>query len=747
MVAPWSEVAAALRPNFTMTGDTAATMVLPTTEGVNQASVSAFSAGLALGVSVKGGAGASPPSSPTVPTAPSGAPANASAPSAATPGALALDSGLKYDAAQFLSEKVALLNNEISYIASRDCFTPYVVKLKVAIMAYRSHLPYSVNAHISFLPKGDVYKENKFTSLYESAGCSESYTPVAIPMLVADNIDVASKANSAEVARQLSFAIGVMSHLVGGNVAANNLDETLKNISNNALTSTVTVGLETQNSINVQISPENLESGDASLVTQTHDVAVILLVPRNYFKDINILLEQNKLEEKTLSAHLSVISYTEFHNATDGNLLPPPSIERGELKANQILTSFMLGENHEKWSKIKPIDKLNILNKLTNLVQTGDYFDFKKNVTTVGVSTNCPTVGISVNCVTWRFQEFETSALWAAVSSAVNDYTYRSSTFDVPAPTPVRYPSQTVAVVDDGSHPVQATIAGFEAATSAPITATLDFTPLLPRQPAEQAAVDAKAKVLSDAADKAQATADALAAKAKKSKTAAAKTAAAKAQVAADQAKAGAADAAADASKGAPSSRPIRVAAQSIVLDTTNHLLTLSFPSLSKLGFRGADERQPSAINISSVSCDEVRQLCPRIGKADIAAKIVLEAKADPNPGKVTLAANAGVLQVSRATHGATPSGLVPVVVTSLPTGETAALTVTGADVVQALDAAGKALQINKNGYVVSAAGTYALNLVNLVPGATVTVSVQGIKSGASDGFDPAKATYTVVRD
>jgi hypothetical protein len=95
-------------------------------------------------------------------------------------------------------------------------------------------------------------------------------------------------------------------------------------------------------------------------------------------------------------------------------------------------------------------------------------------------------------------------------------------------------------------------------------------------------------------------------------------------------------------------------------------------------------------------------------------------------------------------------TGVLPILVsvpsTGLPTGDTLALTVTGAPVLAARSSSRSPLTLDKNGYVLPQAGMYTIDLINLTPGATVTVSVQAIKEDAKtpDG-DPATASFTAI--
>jgi hypothetical protein len=279
MVAPWDDVSTALKPNFSLTGDQAAAQVLPTTEGISQQILSAFGASLAVGLpttsvssqNVVGGAspgattttnkatGVAPTLTSTLPsgvTLPSG---SASAPT------LGLDPVLKYKAANYLLQEVQLLNQEIENAASRSCYVPYVVRLKLAVMNYRPRLPYSVHAHIGFFYQGALASRTApqidsgpppTASTELAPECQvEATNPTVIPFLVADDVQVALEARSAEAASQVALGLsGLIGGAgVGGN--ASSLQAGLTAISNHDLTSSLTVGRESDSSLYVDITP------------------------------------------------------------------------------------------------------------------------------------------------------------------------------------------------------------------------------------------------------------------------------------------------------------------------------------------------------------------------------------------------------------------------------------------------------------------------------------------------------------
>ncbi len=223
MVAPWDEVATALKPAFALTGDQAVSQVLPTTESISEQVLSSFGASLAVGLPTNASTskttigGDSPGTTTTIekapgtaPTLSSSLPTSASLPAGTAPsGALGLDPGLKYEAANYLLQKVQLLNQQIDNAAARSCFVPYVVKLKLAIMNYRPRLPYSVHAHIAFNYNGALNSETRRSVDYPGGLTKASnelapechqfgVNPAVIPFLAADDLQIALHSRAAE---------------------------------------------------------------------------------------------------------------------------------------------------------------------------------------------------------------------------------------------------------------------------------------------------------------------------------------------------------------------------------------------------------------------------------------------------------------------------------------------------------------------------------------------------------------------
>jgi hypothetical protein len=824
MVAPWSYVSAALKPAFTMTGDTAVGEVLPTTEEVSSQVLNAFGASLGVGLpgsstssssgqalttangsntsngvttttASRNGTTNSTTTTTTTPgvapTAPTGTPAGGQLPAApALTGGLSLDPVLKYKAAAYLNQEVQLLNQEIDNAAVRECFVPYVVKLKLAVMNYRPYLAYSIHTRISFVPgsAGETppttnevvqaakrlraaellgYREsgrggspaggaislstdqvqrlkqdeNRVQSAYVAPECAaSSRIPVVVPFLVADDMQVALKSEASEIARQFATALNFMVHGVGGNASLNDLKATLTSISSQDLSSVLTVARDNDNTLYIRIAPSNQASNEPSLVGQTYDVAVLLLVPRRYFV---------RYGDTLAPASLSLVTYTQFRDATSGEVLAPQPDAHYVSDLNRILTPYL--STHTTWWQQLPADEqMERAKPLLNAIVVGNLDEFRENL---AGGLSCQISPASGLCF---LNSGLAPALWAGMSSVLSDSSYKSAGFEAPIPAKITIPAQTVLVADDKTHSMQALISGVGGLTTATLAAHLNV---------------------------------------------------------AVQSKLGGAT--------IPETTMITIPAQSLTLDPVAHVLTLTFPSLGKNGLLMPTAKTPpsqkraacttkkqakgaaansgtsggapstattqcptptppqnssdakdngsgptiapddpgNALIVERVACDPMKELCPvlegpgtppvgdwsRNPTVKLAVRLASIAKSTPS-SIATITAEGSVIGIERDSS----SGVLPIVVSlpdsGLPSGDSLNLSVTGAPVVTAWSGAGAPLALGKHGYVLPQAGAYSLDLLNLMPGTAVTVSIQAIKSdGKTLDGDPVTATYTAV--
>lgn len=504
MVAPWDEVSASLKPAFALTGDQATSQVLPTTESISQQVLTAFGASLAVGLpttsttSTTTVGGTNPGSTKTTTSAPGTAPSTTSEiPSGASslPSAtgaapsLGLDPVLKYKAANYLLQEVQLLNQEIDNAAARTCYVPYVVKLKLALMNYRPKLPYSVHAHIGFFyggtfasdgqpprpgpwpPPGgrDLAKECQF----------QPSNPVVIPLLVADDVQAALMSRAAEAASQIAVGLSAMTHGAGIGTNLSALKQSLTAISNHDLSSALTVGRESDSSLYALITPNNQASNQASLVSETYDVAVLVLIPRSYY---------GRVTDPQTPA-ISVTTFSEYRDAKSGELLQQTPRELIAQHADRIIPRYLTPEGREVWDHdlADPQKRYKETMRLVSAVKMADPDTFQQLVGCLNAGfPEDPGGGLSRLCVPDEgdpshyyslFGRYLRSSLWTDLATLIDYDPDKLAMFQAQLPTPIKTTSQQVLLNDDGSNPIQVTLGGVSARSIAKLGAFLDITP------------------------------------------------------------------------------------------------------------------------------------------------------------------------------------------------------------------------------------------------------------------------------
>ena len=481
MVAPWADVSSALAPNFTMSGDAAVAKVLPTTERVSTQVLDALGFSLAAGlpgssttrsntsstsadtksatdnagVTTSTGTGDNATSSSstksftpgTAPTAPTGTPASGTLPTGMTNGGdLGVDPVLQYKAANYLQQAVQLLNTEILHAATRRCYVPYVTKLKVAVMSYQPDMGYDLHTRISFFrhEPDTAAAAPAVAAAANSCPTTPSGIPVVVPLLAADDLQMATKAKAIEEAQQIGLALSAMVHGVGASASFNKVNQKIQAILNNQMSSSLTVSQESENTLYVRIAASNLASGQPSLVGQTYDIAALVLVPYGYLSDADPLLD--------------ISSYTEFRNANDGTILPGGDhsaiVTRADRMAKLFLTE-MTG-SQDRWNALIDSDKYCAAVTLGHLIQASRYEGFVAQLH--GSFANAPCMSEAGK--TFFFYSDEATAkayshtLWANLSSLLADNSIKTSLLRLPR-TPSVHVEPTLnpdlLATDDGS--------------------------------------------------------------------------------------------------------------------------------------------------------------------------------------------------------------------------------------------------------------------------------------------------------
>ncbi|MGN6819517.1 MAG: hypothetical protein ACTHJR_12680 [Sphingomonas sp.] len=724
-VEAWSSAAPAIAPNFTMSGDTALTKVVPTTERINRQMLDTFMASLGIGLPTSSSTSVltkksvasdpaagtdgttteltdttnkGPGSSPTVSMATAG---GASLPAGGdVSGALGIDPYVQYRGAYYLNQMVQLMNREVINAPLRRCYAPYLVKLKVAVIPYRSRLPYAIHARVGFFdddsdnyewlePPAPKNAESGGTGKAEavdgstaknpaedqksatttagaaanagatatSTGCSIRLEPMVLPIIAADDMQVALKSKTLEVAQQLGLALNFMVSGVGGNVGASNLKQSLSAILSNDLSSALTVTRSSQNTLYMRIAPNNEPSGEPSMTGQTYDIAALVLVPLEY-------LNRKKASDPAVLFDL----VTEFRDARTGGILSGPNEVRRAQILDRAVAPFLTADMARSWAALKAADKALVGERLSRASVSSSVIYLRAAMGCLppadfpadNARENDPkALTLMISCAR-KFEERRARSLMTSIGSYVADNPIKGGTLTIPAPVDIDVPDQTLLVNDNGTSAASAVLLGVQGAASAKVQGSL------------------KLKI---------------------------------------------------AGTGETRGVPIT----SSILDPLARTLTLTFPT--PISYKSDGEKWETNGNTLEMSfaCDNEREWCPKLladGNLVKTVNVQLITKPADVVGvsKVELTASSKKIIYDGAT------GTIQLTVGSLSAKETATLTITGGDIVSAADSVIGALAITSDGVVVPKSGRLTLNLNNLT-GEDVTFKVNAKIGTKTTGF------------
>jgi hypothetical protein len=472
-VAPWDQIANAVQPNFSLTGDQALMQIAPVTARIQEQVLKSFGFGLGLGLSP--GSTATLPSLPStsqVEKPPAVADKTAEKPPAADKtGDIGLDPILKYQAALSLYQAVQLMNQEVEHAAMIDKVVPYLVTMKLAVMPYRRNLPYDIHARISFFPK---FPDCESSSTAEPSSspetppkaissskndCINAELPRVVPILVTDDIERAMKSSAAEVAKQIGLALSLMVQSVGANLSANKTNQSIKEISGQDINSRLTVSRLTDNTIYVRIGASYESTAGPALVGQTYNISLLVLIPKAYFvgKDY---------ERKPI---IQVYQHNELQDTLDGSILADRPISKFVYQADQVMQSILSGRYDEilkTWNASDDKTKERIIRALFGPVQTSRFPEFVSRLRDKG------NLGGYLGKLTDDYQR----NLWTRLSAMLADSAFKSAFFELPLPQPISFLTpQTALLLDDTKENAQVKLQTISGAKTSSITATINL--------------------------------------------------------------------------------------------------------------------------------------------------------------------------------------------------------------------------------------------------------------------------------
>lgn len=722
-VSRWEQVSEAMQPKFTLaSGDAALTKVLPTTARIQKQVLSALGLSLGAGLpqslrevvntttssltqtnsttggttttgseSSQGTTAVTTDTPATIPSAPTGTPAGGTMPSAASPGTdLGVDPHLQYRAAAALYQAVQLMNREVEMAAKRTGYVPYLVRLQLATVPYRRHLPYDIHAQVEFFPADRTLRMSEANDM--------TRLPYVLPLIATDNLEQAVNSRAAEVARQIGLALSAMVQGFGGELGTNWQKRDQESIYAADLNSLLTVSRLNDNGIYIRLGAANEATGRYSMVGRTYDIALLLLIPQEYLAlrcpkgcpqtatdptpEKTLALRKARLDEQGCKVSqvpptLSIIVHTDLRDTLSGAVLPE---RRTAAHVKQLDTAFertlktccpcMLAA----WSAKTADEKLSVAKKLTVPIQTSEYksfYDEAKQIKLEPVQGECTPLNSEPK--DYRLASIGGAylrSLWSYLASTLLEGSTKSASVELPRLPKLSIPEQTAVLRDDGKEKSTVVLRDVSGVTSGTISARLEL-----KQKAEKA----------------------------------------------------------------KDAQSYQFPAEALSLDTTTGTLTLQFPSPGKWKL-GDIDYAGSTLRIASQPCaftQEEACRCTSIPEAGC-LKLLYAAvpEADkPKPG-LEFRTTTSQIVVDKGV------GSVKLVFDKFKD-DKAEITWSGAEVKSAKNAAGNNVEINLDKITITGATVLTLDLQNAKPDGKVTFKVTGTKGNKTTGEDSKE--FTVV--
>lgn len=289
----WADYAYALQPKFKLSAEDARAAAIANTADVSNSLANSLAASLAVGYgpSPTSTQATQPSSAATQPTVPP----VATAPSPPTE-PVQVSPFVQYKAGIALFQEVTLIDRYVRDAAIGGNYEPYVVRLQVTVMPGRRDTDLDAYTLISFFLRCPKFGSSDLK---------------IIPLLVTDEITAASESNSAQQIRALQVALALAYKGIGASGGISGLNQKLNTVLDNNFSSAFTVAQASENTLKVRFG--SVPSGDGyKLLPQTHDVTVLLLVPRR-----QLICHSARISAYSLTTYVDPttgISYRETQN-------------------------------------------------------------------------------------------------------------------------------------------------------------------------------------------------------------------------------------------------------------------------------------------------------------------------------------------------------------------------------------------------------------------------------------------------
>jgi hypothetical protein len=443
-VAPWSACRDELQPNFPMSGAQALDAAVPNTLDLEQKLLTTFSASAQIAFAA-GATGMSPqapsPSSPA-PNSATAQPAKTASPAAATQpansalnGTLGIDPLLKYNAATALFQEVKLLNRYLKDAAIPDDYVPYVVRIQVSLMPWKRNQPYDAYSLLTFFDaRGDAEPPVQMVAQSTAPAASKHPSapgPQVLPLLVTDDLEASLQSQSAEEVQQFALTLAAAVHGIGASGSVQNASDTSRAVYGHTLNSTFTVSRLSDNTLRIRLGaidqPAGYGRAGYTMVPQTHNVSLLLLVPR-----------AAATSATTQQRKLYLYTNTLLVNAKDGTSLPPRTKDQYNDQVFRLMRFY-------GYTKTKPSEIGDMVTKLGISVAISDFDQFAATIS---------------GPMDWRPGDSRIRSFWSDFTELRVGSKIATAMFVVPRLLEPSWPGQTPLLFDDAKTSTQAVIYG-----------------------------------------------------------------------------------------------------------------------------------------------------------------------------------------------------------------------------------------------------------------------------------------------
>lgn len=482
-IEPWDVVAPLLVPNFTITGDQALSQSIPNTADVSTAVVNALAAQFQVGARIGALSQGSDQAQSTGGLA-TVTPSTASALAGLLPArpGLGQDPVLLHLNANALFQEVVLLNREVQAAARRFGYRAYLVRLKVDLVPFARNEPYDAYSDISFFTLYEPGDENNyFASAKKYLGTTNSQVlplPVVVPLLVTDDLVGTNSNNAGETSRQFALSLTALLHNVTANVGLQDLVDALKTITGTSLTSVENVARHTDNTLRVRmggtLSPDIIKHNTYVIQPRSHNVTVLLLVPRDW-------------DNKENRRFIHVVANNTFRDAETGKEvkgLTGPAISKKLVE--------LFDADFEDWQG--NLDGSQVLEQLHGISKTCPSFEAGNIAVALSSSSSQKDIKLAVagylydrvvandqscfikalNQLNLSLRDYEYD--WIDFAALGSIYGEAEALIEVPPRhIPEAPPAQTALVIDDGKSAATAQLIGGQNLSADRVMASLTF--------------------------------------------------------------------------------------------------------------------------------------------------------------------------------------------------------------------------------------------------------------------------------